>query len=87
MNEWTKCPLCHLVGGYISTRCVDMDYEEVKRRFGSLGSPRPVSNLVYDDVERLYEAFPITSPTIRASAWSAYMVCMTVYAICYWLKG
>ncbi|XP_042560077.1 FYN-binding protein 1 isoform X2 [Clupea harengus] len=37
--------------GYISTRCVDMDYEEVKRRFGSLGSPRPVSNLVYDDVE------------------------------------
>ncbi|XP_041913258.1 FYN-binding protein 1 isoform X1 [Alosa sapidissima] len=38
--------------GYISTKCVDMDYEEVKRRFGSLARPRPDPG-VYDDVNSM----------------------------------
>ncbi|XP_063057102.1 FYN-binding protein 1 isoform X2 [Engraulis encrasicolus] len=37
--------------GYISTKCLDMDYEEVKRRFANLGNPRPHDPGLYDDVD------------------------------------
>ncbi|XP_062412823.1 FYN-binding protein 1 isoform X3 [Sardina pilchardus] len=42
--------------GYISTKCVDMDYEEVKRRFGSMARPRPDPG-VYDDVNSSMEGY------------------------------
>lgn len=67
LNKCRKHLCCHLTDGYISTKCVDMDYEEVKRRFGSFAKPRPDPGL-YDDVDKLYAKFPITSSIICASA-------------------
>lgn len=54
-----------------------MDYEEVKRRFGSFAKPRPDPGL-YDDVDKLYAKFPFTSPINCASASMLHDITLNV---------